>query len=278
MRNWPWLYVAGALLTGLGLGVALELARARAAGSPSDLSDTELGAMAPGELGSRLMARIGRKFVASTGWHGGVTFYDQPKPYGSWSCRVNAYSVPKKVATGRLEQRQDWWADDLDVERRYGVWRRPSAPDTPDAARHKACAAFRDFGNTFTSHGVEAAEPERAAFLLEAVIMAARASGKPTFALTCRRRGMHDVEGPPCDGRAIVRGLSLQRLRRSETLSFVHGQEFGASRDALSLEVDAPAGKPVLLTLTIASEQRWGRHSISEGEVKSVEVEIEELH
>ncbi len=277
MRSWTGLYVAGAALVGVGLGAALELARVRAA-EDGPVTEAELGSIPPGELGARLMARIGRRFVASNAWPGGVTFYDQPKPFGSWTCRVNAYSVPNNVVTGRLERPEDRWADDLEVETRYAVWRRPSAPDPPDAARHKACAAFRDFGSSFSADGPETADPERASFLLEAVIVAARRGGKPAFPLSCRRGGKHDAESRPCDGRAILSSLSLRRLRRSETLSFAYNPESGASRDRLSLAGAPPPGRPEPVTLTIASDQRWGRHSISQGEVKAVEVDVEPLH
>ncbi|HEX6374109.1 MAG TPA: hypothetical protein VFZ91_00140 [Allosphingosinicella sp.] len=272
MRKRPWLYVAGALVLGVGLGICVEIVRTRAAAGPLDGAETDLRAMPPAELGARLMARVGRGFVASTTEEDAVTFYDRPKPYGAWLCRANTYSFPRKVVTGRLQRPQERWEDDLAVERRYGIWRRPSAAD---GDRDRACAAFRDFGNMFVSEGVDGADPERAPYLLETVIAAARASGRLPFPLTCHRYGRHDAEGGACDGRAILRGLSLERLRRSKTLAFAHGENFGTSRDQLSLAAGPPHSG---LVVTIVSEQHWGRHSIAEGEVRSVHVAVEGPH
>lgn len=219
------------------------------------------------------MGRVGQRLVAAEQRPEGVRFYDQPKPYGHWLCRVNVYWVPQKIVTGEEVRGQDWWADDLSVQRRYGIWRRPSAGGSSDEARHKACVGFKAFDTTFEAAG-DPPEPERAVFLLERLIMAARAGGPLPFPVMCRRWAKHGETPQRCDGMAILRGVSLRDLGYAKVISFDHGKKFGSSRD--ELRIGSRAHEDV--TLTVDSRQHWGRHSIAEGEVRSVAVVVDASH
>lgn len=222
------------------------------------------------------MARVGQRFIAAERSPSGVAFYDQPKPYGHWLCRVNAYWVPQKIVTGQEVRGQDWWEDDLSVALRYGIWRRPSAPKASEAARHNACRDFRNFKNTFIAEPAGVPNAERAVFLLEKLIMAAEGAGDPPFPVTCRRWSKHDATSQPCDGRVVLAGLRLEELGYARELSSTHGEEFGSSRD--ELRVASAGAADTAVTLTIDSRQHWGRHSVGEGEVRSVAVSVDASH
>lgn len=229
-----------------------------------------------GAIGVSLLRRVAEGFVASRASAGGDVFYDRPLPYGHWLCRTNAYFVPRKVVTGRLEQPQDRWEDPLVIRVRYGVWRRPLGRDFSDA-REKACAKFRDFENTFTTEGGEHDDPERAAFMADAVATAARAPGPLAFPVACRRFDEYGPREEACDGRSILRGVSARRLRHARGVSFKHGETFGESVDELTLSAPPPPQGEAWLVLVVAARQHWGRDSASEGEVRSVEVRVEQM-
>lgn len=259
------LFLAG---SAAGLGAALWIGTPGAARVRRD---------GPGTLGERLLGRVAQGFVAGRPSGGGYVFYDQPLPYGHWLCRTNAYFVPRKVVTGRWERPQDRWEDPLKIAVRYGAWRRPRGRDFSDAGE-KACAKFRDFGNTFTTEGREHDDPERAAFMVDAAATAARAPGALAFPVTCRAFDKMGPREQPCDGRSILRGLSVRGLGHAKNLSFTSDAEFGDSVDELTLAAPGEAGTGSWLVLVVASRQHWGRDSVSEGEVKSVEVRVERMH
>jgi hypothetical protein len=266
-RLWPLLgatFVAGALA-----GIVLATTRAI-------LADKSVGSRAgtPEQLGTRILGRVAHGFIASrrTPSNGGFLFYDQPLPYAESLCRTNAYFVPEHVVTGKLDRPQDRWEDKLRIETRYGVWRPVGRGE--GNSREKACAAFRDFDNMFTAEG-DPPEPERAVFLLDALVTAARGSGPLPFPVTCRRYSKGEPHGRPCDGRNLLRDLSVRGLRHARMVSFSYGREFGDSVDALSLPTPPAAEQAGSMQLMVASRQHWGRDSVSEGEVKSVSVRIE---
>ena len=224
------------------------------------------------DLGEELMGRIGGQFIADTRGGrrlaSGIYFFDTPKPYSLWLCRVNAYRIAPKVITGKLELSQDWWEDPLTLQRRYGIWRRPTAPEAPDGMRERACAAFRDFDNTFGAD--EEAEPERAAYLLDTILTDAQAQSAFRYPISCTTLRLHSEVGAKCDSKSVLRRLSLRRLRHAKTLSFTHEPRRGISRDVLGV---ASSAASTSVRLIVDSEQHWGRHGISEGEVKAVEVQ-----
>lgn len=250
---------AGTAIVGVAVGLAIALFVVR----PSGDSD----------LAAQTLAKVAKGFVAQRRVPGaGITFFDQPKPYGHWLCRVNAFYVPEKVLTGKLVQKQDWWADDLSEERRFGIWRRPAQGAAGDAERHNACARFRDFDHTFTVR--DSGDPERGVFLLDSIITQVR-SGNVRLPLSCT---IIDQHGHPatCEAGRALRSVRLQSLRQVEAVSEEEIDHGLKHVDRLTLEAEPDSLTFVLLTVT--SEQRFGKQSASEGDLKSVDVVVERLH
>ena len=225
------------------------------------------------QLGAQILGKVGGLSVAHRRVNGqGVVFYDQPKPYGDWLCRVNRYFVPEKTLTGKTELPQDWWADDLAIEREYGIWRRPTLGRASDSARHKACQPYRDFDHLFSAS--ESADPERAAFLLDSILTNLR-SDELRIPITCDRF-TKDGTKASCDGAEILRSVSLDDLRRIETMAEREIDHGMLRTDRLGLEGGAHLkSMHSVLELVVESEQRFGKDSASEGELRSVRVVVE---
>lgn len=223
------------------------------------------------QLGRETLGKIGNKLVAHRRTlGGGIVFYDQPKPYGSWLCRVNRYSVPEKTLTGLNVLPQDHWDDDLEMTREYGVWRKPSLGQGNDTDRDVACLAYRDFDHLFRA--ADSADPERAAFLLDR-ILTEFGSGKPTIPVTCRY--VSGAGESKCDGREVLRSLKLGDLGKIESVSEREVPNGAVHVDLLS--VSYPIKDKLTFTqLSVTSEQHYGTQSSAEGELKSVEVVINE--
>jgi hypothetical protein len=272
MRIRSQLLMAAVFVAGAGTGMLLQQITWGIRPGSTRSADTQVPNQPTQELGAELMGQVGRHFIADSrgpeGIVSGIYFFDTPKPYGLWLCRVNAYRVARKVITGKLERPQDWWEDELALQRRYGTWRRPTPPEAPAGMRKRACAGFRDFDNTFGAD--EGAEPERAAYLLDTILGDARAPSPFRYPISCTTLRMHSELEAKCDSKSVLRRLSLRRLRHAKTLSFTHEPRLGISRDELSV---ASSAASTSVRLIVDSEQHWGRHSISEGEVKAVQVE-----
>jgi hypothetical protein len=250
------LLLAGIGVLGAAVGLAIAFLLLRPDSSPN--------------LGATTLAKVSKDFVAHRRTAGaGITFFDHPKPYGEWLCRVNAYYVPEKVLKGKLALEQDWWADNLSVSTLYGVWRRPSLGSASDAARHKACAEFRDFDHLFGRK--DTADPERGAFLLDRII-SLLASDKLDIPLSCSAPG---AQGHPskCDARTLLKSVNLQALRGVEAISEQEIDHGMRRTDELSLE-PSKGVTGELLELRVVSDQHFGKQSASEGDVRSVEVII----
>lgn len=259
-----------ALLIGAGAGYTLgssKKSREVSLGGP--LSAHALERSSTGELGMALLARVGARLVADDrvgAAEQGLRFFDTPKPYGEWLCRVNAYSVPAKIVTGKLAYPQDFWADDLSVKRLYGIWRRPTvAPRS--RSRDKACAAYRDFGHLFVEEGVLAAS--RGAYLLD-VLLTDAAAGRLPFPATCA--SLDDGgQTRPCDARAVLRGRSLKDLGRVEQLDEKEFEHEIRWSDRLTLRGDS---RDVLIDIEVVSDQHFGRQSADEADVRSIAVAV----
>ena len=221
---------------------------------------------------AQILAKVAKDFVAERRKPGGgITFFDQPKPYGNWLCRTNAYFVPEKVITGKLVQKQDWWADNLGVTTLYGVWRKPSLGLASDAERHKACAGFGDFDHLF---GVrDSADPERGAFLLDRILTLLRL-GDLHVPLSCAHI---DRNGRPsnCDASAILKTVTLRSLSGIEAVSEEKIDGGMRRTDRLTLAGDQDS-EPAhsLVDLLVVSDQHFGKQSASEGDLRSVAVSL----
>ncbi len=274
------LLIAVAFLAGIAGGLAFAHFKGTAPPGSSRGLDDGLRRLPTDELAAELMGRVGRRMVADDRGRSdleyGIVFYDTPKPYDRWLCRVNAYAIPPKVIAGKMRRPQEWWDDDLGLVRRYAIWHRPTAPEPPEGARDRACAAWRDFANTFVT--AEGGEPARASYLLDSIITDARASPALRYPASCLSHRRHSELPPrPCDATSVLSRLSLQRLRYAKTMPFIHNPDRGISRDELTILADGPAWtSPADVILTVDSEQQWGRHSSAEGEVKAVSIDVAE--
>lgn len=184
---------------------------------PADLARMKAKAA---KFGATLMRGVGRRFVAMDdgSLKYGATFYDTPKPFGWSLCRVNVYSIPAKVIDNRQpSEGEGYWADDLEIKTRYAIWTSPAGQRQKDGREYRLCAAYRDFGHTFTDMGDGSAE--RGAELLDVLLRAARDGGALPFKLVCATVVGATVKDGGCDGRALLRQWSLKQLRqvRDET-------------------------------------------------------------
>lgn len=277
MRVPSRLLIPVAFVAGIAGGLAFAHLRGPAAPGASQGVDG-LRRLPTAELGAELMGRVGRTLVAdnrgNSELRSGIVFFDTPKPHDSWLCRVNAYAIPPKVIAGKARRPQEWWEDDLTLVRRYAIWRRPTAPEPPEGARDRACAAWRDFANTFSA--AEDGDPGRAAYLLDVILTDARAAPAFRYPASCTIHRDHSkLEPRPCDAKSVLRRLSLRQLRYAKTLSFAYRPDRGVSRDELTVVGESPSeGKAAQVVLTVDSEQHWGRQSIIAGDVKAVEVAV----
>lgn len=231
-----------ALIIGLAFGLFLHADRPQSAQpilAPAAVRidhQAKLVGEPAGKLGADLMSRVGRRFVAS--YHDGhiedgVTFYDRPKPYDSALCRVNVYSIRPKAITGNWPNSgQDFWDDDMTVERAYAFWTSPSAPENNDRKAMEACGAYRDFQNTFITD--DERSPERGPILLDILLKIAKSGARAPFAIDCTYMDSPDPEkGRPCDSRAILRRWSLRQLRQVMTTPGEQDRNGRKHRDAL---------------------------------------------
>jgi len=267
-------YIFLALIVGACAGYALCYeATPRDRASLIRLSQEELKRLPTSELGRHVLARVGARFIgvrrpSSSG--DDIRFFDTPKPYGNSLCRVNSYLVPSKIISGQSARGQDWWADDLTITRLYGIWKPPTTNGS--TTREKACANYRDFDHLFLEQGLLAAE--RGAFLLDTVLAQAQ-SGKLRFPATCTSSPKHTA-AQHCDPVSILRGLSLRNLR------LVHQDKEQAFKGGIrwtdDLMLANPSGAAGDLSILIVSDQHFGRQSIAEADVQSVNVRIPAYH
>lgn len=212
------------------------------------------------------MAKVAEKFVARADQNGpGAVFYDRPLPYGEWLCRVNAYRIHPTILTGEIKLKQDAWADPLLVERMYGIWTRPTAGRPKDGAREAACARYRDFTHLFSEEGLLVAE--RSAYLLDTLLTDARLE-RPRFKSDCLARdGLNLL---PCDPIALLRSRSLKDLYQAKAISQQDMPGGTRYTDELTLEMPKRSGRHyAMLTITLVSEQTFGKHSVADPALKS---------
>lgn len=235
-------------------------------------TDAQRGSSA--QLGATVLSKVSSHFVAHRREKGGgIVFYDQPKPYGDWLCRVNRYFVPEKTLTGKMALEQDWWADDLEVAREYGVWRRPTLGHLSDAERDRACHAYRNFDHLYTASN--SGDPERAAYLMDRILTDLHAN-KLKVPVSCEHV-FGNGEIARCDGMTILRSMTLNDLSNIEPVS-EHGLSNGMRRvDRLLLASELSGQHPTLRQLLVESEQRYGEQSAIEPELVSIRFVLEDF-
>jgi len=226
------------------------------------------------KLGERLMARVGRHFVADTsdGWEKGVsmTFYGQPKPFGGWLCRVAVFTVPDKIVRGVEEP---GYEDDLELREKYAIWRRPTAAPSTDKEEDAACAAYRDFKHMFSARepGPEQRGPYVADIILEQV-----SSGHVTIPLTCKGNRSYPLIGT-CDAVKILRGLTLKEFDGVSTKSEKRGDGVTTYEDELTFELkhNKQCCSEELLRMTVTSDQHTATQGGDRADPRSAALEIE---
>lgn len=229
------------------------------------------------ELAAKLLQRVGRNLVAddrARGWHDGpIEFYGAPKPYGDTLCRVAVYTVAPKIIRGTILDNEKW-DDDLKAETRYGLWKRPSAAG---GDRDKACAAFRDFRHLITEGSLLSVA--RATFAMDTILDQAK-SGKVGFKMSCTMMSLSLGKPVSCDPLAILQALSLQDIYHTETTSEAKNDRSSIYHDQILVAGDKITKILKMKTFTtminIEDEQHFGRQSIDEADVRSVEIVIAE--
>jgi len=256
-----------------GVGLVLGAIAVAAWRSPTSAgANLGLHPVRSAELGSRIMARVGKDFVAYRRSAGsGITFYDRPKPFDSWLCRVNAFYVPEKVLTGAIKRTQDRWEDNLSVETLYGVWKKPSLGRAgPDSERHQACARFNDFDHLISERGELSID--RGVYLFDRILSDAKSGGFPPN-LSCNRAVVTSsgISEQACDATAFLRSLTLSDLARVERVS----NEVKAKRlvDQLWLRARGTDLRAIVIT---SDEKPYDPRNIDDRDIRSVEITIED--
>jgi hypothetical protein len=204
------------------------------------------------QLGERLMARVGKRFVADNRHGapiagGSVTFYDQAQPYGESFCWTTSYILPPAIVDDRAAARGEPLEGNVAVERVYGVWKAPTSPNQSEQAAQKACAAYRDFDHMFREANADAGT--RGAYLLDAVMAQAR-NGRLDFPARCS-----DEDKPlGCDMIALLKRLTLKQMSYAETKARKDSAHSSIYTDELTLWTGRNKGRESVV-LTITSEQ-----------------------
>jgi len=233
------------------------------------------------ELGATLLRRVGRNLIGddrATRWHDGpMEFYAVPRPYGETLCRVDVYTVAPKILRGWILENEQW-DNDLKVETKYGLWKRPSAAG---GNRDKACAGFRDFRNLIVDDG-DSSSVARATFAMDTILNQAK-SGKFTFKISCLRVSMATMKPESCDPATVLRALSLQDIRSTKVKSEAENDRSSVRQDEVQMAIGKVADAlklkkkdDVMVEIRINDEQHFGKQSMDEAEVRSVEILIGE--
>jgi len=283
MRLPPYLPKFAILAAGVAIGVVGAFAfRPAATGSGAHAGSGSIPITGKSaDLGAALLQRVGSHLIAddripSDPGDGPIAFYAVPKPYGEALCRVDVYTIAPKVFRGQVNENEEW-DDELKIERKYGLWKRPRQKG---GDRYRACTAFRDFRHLIGEENPLSVE--RGTSVLEAIIENAR-TGKSAYKLSCTRAPREPDPTPiPCDPLAALRALSLDDLLRTEMKSetrsasaFVREDELavGGGGIARAMKINGP----LLATITVKDAQHIGRQSVDEADVLSVAIEISEL-
>jgi hypothetical protein len=229
--------------------------------------------MPTNELGSRLLARVGRTFVGDNR-HGsspqyGVSFYMPTGIFGEELCRIDVVSIPSRVVRGhRVENDWDHWKDDVSVTEMYAVWKLPGT--NSNVTRVDACARYRDFGRLISAKDPFAVE--RAVTVISAAVAKAK-SGAVDFKLTCRDERKPDHPAP-CDGLAILSRVDPRDFAQVEQIETTKTDTGERHVDHVFMRQGSASGcgKNEVMRLELISEQVYGRHPIWEGDIQEINI------
>lgn len=263
---------AGALGGDAGLAADRNKGRQTHNGAPG--SKPVERRLSSAELGALMMARIGRHFVADSRHAGDeglpLIFYDRPRPFGLWLCRVNVFTVPDQIVRGDKEMHGE---DELELYTKYVIWRRPTAPEPTVQEREAGCAAYRDFKHMFGSP--EPGPEQRGPYVADVIFEQVR-SGHVTIPLTCEDQRPHSLTGT-CNALDILRGLTLKELGGVLTKSQKEGDGVTTYEDQLifDLKHNKQCCSEELLRMTVTSDQHWARQGGDRADPRSAALVVE---
>lgn len=217
-------------------------------------------------------ARLGSTFVESKELNsGGKIFYAQPKPYGSWLCRIDVVSLPAWIINERQKTRSEYWQDDVEVRTEFAAWRSPS--ENAAIEREDACRQFRNFNSLFSADGVDG--PERYIFLLDRLLRDLQGN-QARYTTICNDKRPMDGE-VNCEPRQVLQDISIFSSFSAQTNA---SREVTGGRhwsDTLTFDLGRQDDHPVILTIDFEAVQTYGEQSMSEADIQSAKIEIEIL-
>lgn len=227
---------------------------------------------APSQDDRARFGRLADTFVAKRQLYGGaVAYYTQPKPYGSWLCRVDVVTLPGWIAAGRSKPESEFWEDDLDVRRFYGAWRSPRENET--ANRMEACRGFRRFEGLFLAEG--STSPERYIYLLDQLLLDLANDGS-AGKVTCLDK-RKSQSGVACNAKDLLGEVSIYTPFSAATRAsreVAGGQIYS---DSLSFDFGDVGDHPAMLTIEFESKQTFGKQSSAEADIESAKIVVEVL-
>lgn len=220
-------------------------------------------------------ARLAGTFVASKPLTGGArVYFAQPKPYGSWLCRVDRVYLPEWIVTGRPKAEDKFWEDDLSVVTLYAAWRSPS--DTVKMDRDEECRSFDNFDSLFSAKG-ESGNPSRYIYVLDQLLSALK-DDQFNNKVTCIDRRHGGRAGTKvCDPNEVLKGVSISSPFSGSTTSETEVGGGKIYEDAIYLDRGYDHGHPVMLSIEFESLQTYGEQSNSEADIKAVAISIDVL-
>lgn len=268
-RYWPH---AALLILGAAIGATATVVL-RAPGGPGAAPTGGSSA----ELAAKLLPRIAPEIVGDSRADPGgdsLLLYATPKEFGETLCRVDVYAVAPRIERGHPLDDKEAWDDPLEVETKYGLWKGPHAPG---GDRAKACKAFRDFKHLIAEGSVLSVA--RGTYVMDTILGQAKA-GRFAFKVSCTIfSALGDKSA--CDALTVLRALSLSDIKRTEKSNEVEGEHSAVRTDLITLDYDPVRAalkrvKSGSLTIRVRDEQHYGKQSIDEADILSIEIEIGE--
>ena len=233
----------------------------------------EIAHIDPTTEGDReIFGRLANTFVASERTSsGGVPYFAQPKPYDEWLCRVDLIRLPAWIVTNRRKEGNEFWADDVTVDRAYAAWRSPSEPSSQN--RDQACRDFRKFDSLFFA--VDSDNPSRLIFLLDKLLRDISTEGA-RYPLICKDFRENSI-GATCNPAEAFQGISIASQFTGRVLKYEADHQGTQQTEELLFDIPSDEDHPVILTLTLDSTRRFGEESNGEATIQSAKIAIEVL-
>lgn len=214
--------------------------------------------------------RLAKTFVGSQQHPSGTkTYYTEPKPYGSWLCRVDSVSLPEWIATGRSKQKSEFWKDDLKIEHQFAAWRSPR--DESAGSRDDACKSFRRFDELFFADGIDG--PARYIFLLDQ-LLGDLSDDQVPYGISCTDGRLHGSKANECDPKQILQDITIYSSFSGETLDSPEVEDGRLWKDSLQFYLGHEHGHPVILSISFDSKQTYGKQSNSEADILAAKIAI----